>query len=385
MNETFEMKGIRELVEDDLEALAPLYLSFHEDDSRSERELREAYAFNVPKMFLEPLPGTKSSPSLVYEENGHVEGMIGVAARPFLFGDRRVWGAVTTLLIVSAEASRSLAGVRLVQSALAGPQDFTFVDQSNSAGRQTLRAAGAETIAPYSLRWAKTLRPGAVKATRIAERRLPARLRARSARVTEAVLDTEHQLPSSIKRRIVTELPDRPKGAHVTELTRDDVVQFGPGLLSRFELRPDVGDADFVRSQWDLLELGRSPQRTAKAAVRSDRGKLLGWYIVHVPSNGEAEVVQFVARPESRSRVLTFLLRDAMERGALVVRGDAVPDLLFDLSDLGCTFRIHLSAFSAHSGTDDGLVEAFRRSAAFVSGMEGETLINPADTWAGGR
>lgn len=168
MSEPTYANGIRELVAGDLGSLASLYLPLHAADPRSDLELREAYAINFPKMFLEPFDGAMASPSLVYEESGQIEGMIAVAARPFLHGDRRVWGAVTTLLTVSEQASRSLAGVRLVQAALAGPLDVTFVDQSNSKGRRTLRAGGAENIPQYSLRWMKTLRPGAVKVSNIA-------------------------------------------------------------------------------------------------------------------------------------------------------------------------------------------------------------------------
>ena len=376
-------RGVREYVAEDLERLAPVYLPLHANDKQSPAAVKAAYDKNFPRLFRNPLDPTVDSPSLVYEEDGEIHGMVAVASRPFLLEGERVTGSVTTVLVVTEQGSRSLAGVRLLREVFDGPQDFTFTDQSNVAGRRTLRASGALNLPSYSLRWVKSLRPGAAKARGLAKR-MPAGIAPSPETLLERYGRYEGQLPDRLRSRAIAALPDPPEGLRRAPLTVDDVVTHGPGLFAPFDLHPDVRDEATVRWQWDLLDIGHSPDRLAKVAVWSKRDKLLGWYLLHVDAEGTGEVIQIVAGDESMERVLTLLFHDARAMGAITVRGDVAPHLVFALSDLGCTFRTRVSATSVHSRNDD-IVDAFRRGSAFISGLEGEGPLNPAYTTNDGR
>ncbi len=264
-----------------------------------------------------------------------------------------------------------------------GPRTSPSSTSPTNAGRQTLRAAGAHNIAPYSVRWVTTLRPGAIKLKRLSGRLFRGKAPGVRDRLMTSFSKNERRLPTNLASRLVRQPRERPDGLVTDELTIEDVAEHGPRLTERFDLAPDFGHRPFVEQSWNLLPLVHSAEATSKVAVRSRRGALLGWYVLYAPREGEAELVQLVAQPEAQARVLTLVFHDALERGATTVRGDAPPHLLFDLSALGCTLYCRSSAMSAHSNVDDSFVEAFRRSSALVTGMEGEHLLAPASLYPG--
>lgn len=374
--------GVRELTTADLDRLAPVYLPLYATDQRDPAVIKQAYDQNFPQLFLDPLDASRHSPSLVYEERGEIQGMVAVANRLFLFRGVPVTAAVTTVLVATEQGSRSLAGVRLLRAVFEGPQDFTFTDQSNKAGRRAMQAAGATSIPTYSLRWEKRLRPSAAFASRIAKR-LPSRL-APELQVVVGVTDRyAHHLPGRVRRHAVASVPEPPTGLECSPLTVEDVVAHGPGLLASFDLHPDVSDPTIVQRQWNLLDIGHSRDRLAKVAVRNRSGTMIGWYIIHVDAVGSGEVLQIVADEKAFERVLTLAFHNARDMGALVIRGDVLPHQIFALGDLGCSFQ-KPRATSVQS-TNRDLVSAFLCSAAFISGLEGEGFLDPAYTVANGR
>lgn len=61
--------------------------------------------------------------------------------------------------VVDPEARASMPGMRLLGTYLAGKQDLSITDSANDTSRKLLKGLVFSTILPYSIHWARPLRP----------------------------------------------------------------------------------------------------------------------------------------------------------------------------------------------------------------------------------
>lgn len=382
--------AVRPVTHDDLPELARMHFeAFGHEDDHSPADVERAYVEVFPRLY--PLDDATTigegptSPSLVLDGKDRLEGFVSVARREFTFDGKQVWAAVTSQLTVSEDARGSLGAVRLLREVFDGPQDFTLADRSNRAGRKALTAAGADVFAGYSLRWDKVLDPDSLLVDRATEKLPagPAPIRSLLASTAGPVLSAVNRRTGNrLARRLFAHdgkaLPERPPTFTSAELAADELVSVGPSILASrgIELHPTFGDADRVQRTWKQIDEFRPNGSTAKLGVFSKRGRLVGWYLFHVANSGRAEVIQLAALPDAQPGVLACLLHDAADRGAVMVQGDLTPDIMFDMCDLGCTVRAGNAATSVHT-SNEAILDSFRRGTAFVSGLEGEYLLDP--------
>ncbi len=220
------MGGVRPIETKDLPKLTEVHLAAFGEYGNTRDEITRGYEVKLPELLLADPDAEHASPSLVFEQDGDVVGFELVLCRPVVFRGERLWCATTSHLGVVPDARASLAGIHLLRAATDGPQDLTYVDRSNAAGRQALKAAGFEQIPAASLRWELTLRPGAELSRRVANR-LP-RGAGLLGKVAERV---ESAGPEAVRKRSVADLPPLPKTLSSEPLTIDTVMAVGPRLL----------------------------------------------------------------------------------------------------------------------------------------------------------
>ncbi len=365
------MGGVRPLESKDLVQLTDIHFATFGDYGPTREQVDRGYQVKLPELILDNPDSAHASPSLVFEQDGKVVGFVLVACRAVQFRGERLWSATTSHLGVLPDARASLAGIHLLRAAGDGPQDLTYVDRSNAAGRQALKAAGFEQIPSYSLRWEKMLRPGAHVGRRLGDRF------ARGAGLLSKVAEqVEASGPGAVRKRAIAELPPLPKTIASEPLTIDVVAAAAPGFLDGIDLHPDFSDRDRLERHWDLLAKARVNSVIVSQAITNRKGDVVGWYVVDINDYGDADVVQFLATPAQQRTVLLALLHDLRERGVVRVEGDLPLSMLYDAEMLGCRPTALDAATSVKTSNPD-VLDAFHRGAVWMSALEGEYLMDP--------
>src|SRR5215475_3749510 len=148
--------GVRPLREQDVPQILDLYSQVlagpaKDDPGRRYESFRNLY-FDSPSSDSEIQP-------LVYEESsGRITGFLGVLSQPVLFRGRPLRCATSAHFCVHPD-SRGLAGARLLTTFLAGPQDVSISDESNSVSRRLFELVGGSTSLFSSMGWTLPLKP----------------------------------------------------------------------------------------------------------------------------------------------------------------------------------------------------------------------------------
>lgn len=365
--------GVRPLTVADGARLAEIHIAAFGHLGATEDAIDRGYRDMLPRLLLDNPDADRAAPSLVFEHDGVIVGFVLVACHPVVFRGERRWLATTSHLGVLPEARASLAGIHLLRATVAGPQDLTYADRSNTAGRQALRAAGFEQVPASSLRWTKTLRPGVSLSQRIATR-----LPAGSDLLVRTARRAERSLPAPVRARAVADLPPVPTTLGSEPLRVDHVTAAAPDLLAGADLHPVLTDAAHVERAWALIRAARVNSTIVASAVlsRGGGGDVVGWYIVDIAEGGVADVVQFIALPAFRAGALLLLLHDLRGRGVVSASGDLPLSMLYDADGLGCRTTAADAATSVHTD-DPGIAAAFRHDRVWLSAIEGEYLMDP--------
>src|SRR5262249_50555147 len=153
---------IRSFTEEDILPVAALfhkvYLAGDPAHARSSLP-KVGEVFN--EIFLRNPWRDENLPSLVCEdENGAILGFIGVTPRRMTIKGRPILAAVSAHLMLEPGRQSGLAGIRLLQQFLSGPQQLSIADFANDLGRKVWDGIGGGMSYIHSLQWVKVLRPG---------------------------------------------------------------------------------------------------------------------------------------------------------------------------------------------------------------------------------
>lgn len=303
-------------------------------------------------------------PSYVHlDQRGGIDGFVGVQPRRLTFRGRPLRGAVATKLMVAPTAG-SLAAVGLLRRVFAGPQDVLLSDLSNDAGRKIFEGLGGATVLLSSLEWRRSLRPARHSLSWLEARGVPAAL-TRGLRPLGAVADRvaarfgPHRL-GSVNGHLVADLPLDLLAARL------------PEFAGRRSLHPAY---DVPWLEWWLGVARRNePNRALRCRlVTEPAGDALGWfiYLAPAPPGGMSEVLQLVARRGAADAVLTALLADAWDGGAVMLTGRLDPATLREMSDRRFAFRQSTHWMTVHA-KDPAVLAAVMSGDALLSRLEGE-------------
>src|SRR5262249_23439543 len=157
------MISIRKFTEKDIPFVAALYqkANLASDPGLPKPSLQNiGEGFN--ELFLRNPWRDENLSSLVCEDrSGAVVGFLGISPRRMAIKGRPILAAVSSHLMVEPGRRLGLAGVRLLQQFLSGPQELSIADQSTEIGRKVWDGIGGRTSHIHSLEWVKVLRPSA--------------------------------------------------------------------------------------------------------------------------------------------------------------------------------------------------------------------------------
>ena len=302
-------------------------------------------------------------PSFVHAKgDGSIDGFVGVQPKRLSLRGRRLRVAVATKLMVS-RAAGPLVAARLLGRVFAGPQDLLLSDISNAAGRRIWEGLGGVTVLLYSLQWQRPLRPA---------RHALSWLRARG--VPRVITRALHPL-GSVADSVLTRWSAAPVGSalagySVEGLPLDVMATRLPDLLGNRMLQPEYEER-WLRWILELAQRNEPHRVLRRRLVRDGRQDPAGWFLYFLESQGQADVVQLVARKNATAAVFQALLADASNAGAAMVSGRLEPGMVTEMSARHCYFREAGLWTLVHTKQAE-ILDAILAGNAFLSRLEGE-------------
>jgi hypothetical protein len=307
-------------------------------------------------------------PSFVAEDSsGMLVGFIGVIPKPMICGGKELKLALATELMVDPSA-RGFTGIELMRRHLSGPQDLTYSDVTNAASRLISERLGGEVATLYCLDWHLPLQSWRHATIELMSGPVARQLRRLMYPVWRAA-DTlsRRTLFQNEKQAQIPEYREEPlSGARISALL--------PLICTDRPLFPLYSED---AANWALTQLTAKKHYGLLRArlILDEHGQAIGWYIYFANRGGTSQVVQIAARRRHLRVILSALIRDATNEGAVALAGRVDPPAIGELSALGCTFR-HAPAFVLIHTMHPEVLATFRKGDAFLTRMEGEWCMN---------
>ena len=301
-------------------------------------------------------------PSLVSEsKDGRILGFLGVAARRFSFGDKRITAALSSQFVVDPEGRGRLAGVHLLREFLNGPQDLSFTDEANEKSQKIWTALGGCATTLQGIHWVIPLRPVQLACSKYAPPWMSAALR-RPANLLDRVVSL---LPRSPMYERSPALSAEPLSTEVMLACLDEVT-------SQYHLRP----------YYDWPSLGILFQRAGRNAhgvlqarlLRDQTSRVAGWYLFCCRPGGLAEVLQIASREDCHQSVVAHMASDAKNRGAIGAVGRLEPGLAEGLANQFSFLFRRKQIMLVHSRFPE-ILSTIHSGKAFISRLEGEWCL----------
>lgn len=335
-------------------------------DEPSRRELpRTALQDYFEKIFFHHPWQSDTLSSLVYQNDaGKIIGFLGVVPRRMTFQEVPINVAVSFHFMVEPESRSSLAGVHLLRTFFAGPQDLSLTDGAGEVGRKVWEMVGGVAVPLYSQRWTRILRPSRQTLGLLSRNRVISSV---SGLISPFCDVTDNTLARLMPRYFPS------ADCFEEELEVSTFIEGLPPLCKGLALRPcyDAGAAQWIFER--AAEMKYYGQ-LRKVLVRNERNEIRGWFIYYLKYGTMGTVVQIAARKGAVEEILDHLFGHARRNGATAISGRAEPRYMRELSEKHCFFRSVGAMFLVHSRNDE-LLHAIQRGDAFLSNLEGEWTL----------
>jgi hypothetical protein len=299
----------------------------------------------------------------VCEDEGKIEGFLGMTPRPLRFRGRPIMAILTSQFVV-APGSKSLAGIRLMKACLQGPQELTMADESNDISRLIWERLGGHTVPAHSIHWTAVVRPG----LRMLEVARPPRILTAMAEPFAGLIDnalartprspTRHPMPADLTAK---------------PLEIRDLLRFWHECAA--SLIPDHNEAS-LRWTFDRLRQLESLHGPLHAVTLwAAKGQLAGTYAYHVSTNDVSHVVLFAAQPAWETQVLDHMLATAAASGLSALTGRVTPRHLHAFSRASCLLSNRPKWTVMHSSSPE-ILYAIQRGDDALAPIDGEWLTH---------
>jgi len=361
--------AVRPFVEDDIPQVADLWWTFLR---RRKGPAPPAVQSYFHELYFTNHPWIDSAlPSLVYEgKSGRIVGFLGVIRRKMSVRGQSIRVAFGGNFVVHPDARSTPAGLRLLLGAyMAGDQELSMTDSGNHASRILMERLGFRTIVPFSIHWARPLRPGhyAVYAmSRLTGPVVSASLKFAAKPFCSVADSMAARLSFSPFRQ--TEPP-----LHAAELDVETLLHCLAEFRGGYSLWPEY-DLHSLKSLLTFMDRMPARGELRKVVLRDDSQKILGWYIYYVKPGAVGEVVQIGGERKFTKDVLDHLFYDAWKYGAITLHGVVQSDLMPDFSEKNCFFTCRGGWTLAHSRKPE-LLDFLNRGDAFLSRLDGEWCL----------
>ncbi len=360
------MGFIRRFIEEDIPPVAALFhkLYLADDSARAESSLRHTGEVFNEIFFRNPWLD-ENLPSLVYEaEDGAITGFIGVTPRRMTIKGRAILAAVSAHLMLDPDRRADLAGLRLLQKFLSGPQDLSIADFANDLGRKIWDGIGGRMSYIHSLQWVKLLRPSA-RALSLAAGKLPVLLR-----LSPIERPLGRLFDAMLTRIAPRHFRFAPSDLIPQALDDETLLECVSQFSAFYSLCPEYDERSLP---WLIRRAERMTLRgeLRKVALRDNSDAIAGWYLYYLKAGGSSEVLQMCARKGYASAVLDHLFHNAWSNGSELIAGRLEPQLLPTLSGRGCYLNCGPPWVMIHAH-DPEILQAFDRGDVFLSKLDGE-------------
>lgn len=309
-------------------------------------------------------------PSLVYDEKGKIAGFLGVVPRKMCYRGEPVRIAYGGNFVVHPHFRTTLAGLHLLRTYMAGPQDLSQTDSANDTSRALLERLGFTTVLPYSVHWVRLLRP----------------VRCAGYAITHSIKNVLTSAVGLLARPLImaadhfaATLAASPfyqseSGLHATELDVPTLLRCQAEFRRGYELWPDYNLDSLV---WLLSFMERMKghgDNLRKLLLRDDTGTVVGWYIYYRTRGAFGEVAQLGGVRKRLKEVLDHLFHDAWSYGLIGVHGTVERSLMAEFSEQNCFFTCRGGWTLTHSRKPH-LLELLKNDGAFLSRLDGEWCL----------
>ncbi len=303
-----------------------------------------------------------SSFSRVYIDScGKLTGFVGALPQDFVCGERRVSALVVGSLMVRDPVKDPLAGARLLRSLQEAGRDVVVSETANPVSQKMWEKSGGLVIPGYSLDYFRILRPfGFLNAL--------ASLKVGALRFLRPFAQGLDGVAARFFR------PD--PALHNTIYERDLSPQEAGGVMLHLAQHSAVAP-DFDALRWQKrIEAAQVKAKYGGCVCRGvfDRkDHCIGLYLFHGEKGKTAQVLQILAHPSHRQRVVALLVAAAYRAGAVAVRGRSVPELQTVLAQHKAVF-VQRSVLTLYT-QDAAIIDAFQRGSVLTTGLAGETWV----------
>lgn len=353
------MSEVRTFRVDDISAVAAMFQrTFRDPRHPAPASLGE----HIRTVFLDhPWHDPEISSRVHVNDNGKVNGFIGVLPLRLMVEGRQKRAGVAGSLMVDAPKEDPLAGAKLLRSFLNGPQDLSISETANPLSQRMWERIGGHTVEGLSVDWIRVFRPAAT-AIELAGSR-PLRLFRPIARLFD--LAGRRVVPSFFKAVAAeavsgTDVTSEEFARHLIDLTRDSPVH-------------PSWDAASLRWFLEQSEVKEQRGPVHRRVIRRSSGAVVGCVLYYAETRGVAWVLQVVAAPGFAQQVVDDLFAHAERTGVAAIRGRVSPATQEALLHRNALLY-RRAATVAHS-RDPGLLAAVGSHGAVVTGLAGESWI----------
>ena len=300
---------------------------------------------------------------------GRVTGFLGVTRRRMSVRGESIRVAFGGNFVVHPAARSTPAGVHLLGTYMGGDQDLSLTDSANDASRDLLERLGFSTIVPFSISWARPLRPAHYAAHGVS-------------RLTGTTLSAIFKFAAkpfcSIVDGIGSKLSFGPfrqtkSVLHGAELDLETLLDCLAEFRGEYSLWPEY-DFDSLNRLLKFMERMHPRANLRKVVLRDDSQKAVGWYLYYLNPGDVGQVVQIGGERRFTKDVLDHLFYDAWENGAIALHGVVRSDSLPDFWEKSCFFTCRSGWTLAHSRRPE-LLERLQHGDASFSRLDGEWCL----------
>ena len=360
--------NVRQFVEEDITQVADLWWTFLRHGKGAAPLAVQSYFHDL--YFTSHPWIDRIFPSLVYEgDNGRIAGFLGIIRRKMSLRGESIRVALGGNFVVHPEARSTPAGVRLLAAYMAGDQDLSLTDSANDASRYLLERLGFSTIVPFSMSWARPLRPAHYAVHGVSRLTGPA---------LSAILKFATKPFCSVIDGIGAALSFGPfrqtmSFLHAEELDLETLLGCLAEFRGEYSLWPEY-DLDSLKCLLAFMERMHPHSHFRKVVLRDDGQKIVGWYVYYLKPGDVGQVVQISGERKFTKEVLDHLFYDAWKQGCIALHGVVRSDLIPDFWERNCFFTCRSGWALAHSRKPE-LLELLNRGDAFLSRLDGEWCL----------
>jgi hypothetical protein len=304
---------VRPLTEDDLEAVAELFLQRFRAERRPAGAKAEIAAC-MKALYLDHPGRIGDADALVAIDGaGALAAFCGGVRTRFLFDGRPASVCVTGTLMASAAPGHALAAVQILRESRKLDYDLIVTDSANRASLAMCQAMGYRVVSPDSLEWATVFDPASIALHKIRQRMRAPWLGALKplARLADVAASAALRAAEGAPKR--SDWRDE-------EVDAETFVEIAPRFLASLRLRPD-----FTREEWlwhiDMARRRRSAGPLHLQVVYDGAGTAVAAYAVFGGKGDVARVLNAVAAPHAWGRLFDKMRETARARGCIGAHG----------------------------------------------------------------